>query len=265
MASRLIILLLLAALPAQATEPMVGPAVGNADTLVSEGSKLFNRSSTPRPPSSSSRRRAPTRPTWAPTCSWRAPTCSPSSCSRACYAYRVYLKAVARHPRPQEGLRRERPVRAAAQGRAQRSPTIRRRGYVDSAPPSSPRSTRRSCWGPGAASETLRAPGEATASSGPSWATWPRSWAPRPSPRPTPCTSARSTSEPLTAEELRSARPLYQVASDVGTSPPDAKARIAFLDGLAALTERDFQKAEASSPTLPGATPRTRSTRSTGP
>lgn len=53
-------------------------------------------------------------------------------------------------------------------------------------------------------------------------------------------------SEPLTAEELRSARPLYEVASDVGSSPADTKARIAFLDGLAALTERDFHKAEAS-------------------
>jgi tetratricopeptide (TPR) repeat protein len=51
--------------------------------------------------------------------------------------------------------------------------------------------------------------------------------------------------EKLTPEVLRSARPLYQLASDVGVASADAKGRMAFLDGLAELNDRSWKKAEA--------------------
>ena len=54
----------------------------------------------------------------------------------------------------------------------------------------------------------------------------------------------RTVSPAESGRRLRAARPLYLVASDVGASPPDQKARTAFLDGLAFLQEKDFKKAE---------------------
>ena len=73
--------------------------MGNADTLVSEGSKLFNRKDYaeglgelpqghPRQPGRRS----------TPTCSSRAPRLLAKELSRACYAYRVYLKVAPETP-----------------------------------------------------------------------------------------------------------------------------------------------------------------------
>lgn len=232
----------LAASWAWAGEPLVGAGVGTADTLVSEASKLFNRKQYPK----------------ARELFLKATRADPANLTtylqlarahmlakelqRACYAYRVYLKAAPDSPeRKKATVESDQCDRQLKVARGQPpDPTPQ---YVDYRAAFYAALDKQELLGEGGAAAALASLvregflgpelGEMAAKLGSAAVAQADSIYQR-----------ALRMEGLGAQTLRRARPLYQVAQDVGTSPPDAKERMAFLDGLAALDERAYGQAD---------------------
>ncbi len=224
-------------------QALVGSGVGNADTFVSEGSKLFNKKQYGKAADSflKATRANPALPqTYAQLA--RAQLLA-KELQRACYSYRVYLKSVPDSPDRKKAAAESDQCERQVKG-MRKPPEDPTRGFVDQRAAFFTALDAKQLLGPGSASETLRALvkegflgpelGEMAAKLG---------------------SAATSEAEAvhkqalsgvqLAPEVLRSARPLYQVAQDVGSSAADARGRMAFLDGLAELNEKSWKKAEA--------------------
>ena len=225
-----------------ANTALVGPGVGNADSLVSEGTKLYNQKKYAKAAEvflSANRANPATLPTYL---QLARSLLAAKQIQRACYVYRVYLKAAPDSPDRKkaqaESDQCERQLKTA-----KKQPADLSQKYVE---------TRASFYaaldqglvvGPGGANEQLTtlvkdgylSPdlGDMAAKLGAAALA-----------KADEIHKAALANEKMSLERLRAARPLYQVASDVGASPPDQKARTAFLDGLASLQEKDFKRAE---------------------
>lgn len=226
---------------ASSAEVLVGPGVGNADTFASEGSKLFNRKQYAKA-SEQFLKATRANPAQAQTYLQLARAqLLGKQLARACYAYRVYLKSVPdsseRKKASAESDQCERQVRNSP---ALGDPT---KGFVDMRAAFFAALDAKQLLGAQSASDILKnlvkegflgaELGDMAQKLG------------------VAATSAAEevhqralAGERLSAEALRSARPLYQVGYEVGVSPADAKGRMAFLDGLAELTEGSWKKAE---------------------
>ncbi len=223
-------------------DPIVGAGVGNADTFVSEGSKLFNKKQYVKAAEQflkATRANPANAQVYVQLA--RAEMLS-KQLQRSCYAYRVYLKATPDSP--------DRKKAAAESDQCERQvKTMRKmpedptRGFVDLRAAFFTALDARDLLGANSASETLKTLvhdgflgpelGEMAQKLG------------------TVATSEADgihrralSGEKLTSEVLRSARPLYQVAQEVGASVTDAKGRMAFLDGLAELNDKAWKRAE---------------------
>lgn len=240
---RALCLLTLLALPALAGGPLVGAGVGNADTLASEASKLFNQKQYGK---AAELFLTATRVNPANLTNYlqlaRAHMLA-RQLQRACYSYRVFLKASPETPERKkasaESDQCERQLRSARGEPIDLTPK-----YVETRAAFFAALDRHETLGPAGAFQAFQTLVQ-DGFLGPELSDMGAKLGAAAAAEADAIHQQVLRLEPISPELLRSARPLYQVASDVGASPPDAKARMAFLDGLAALAERDFVKAEA--------------------
>ncbi len=243
MRSSLLAIVLAASSAVAAGNPLVGPGVGNADSLVSEGTKLYNQKKYARAAElflQANRASPATLPTYL---QLARSVLAAKQISRACYVYRVYLKAAPESPdRKKAQAESEQCERQARTAKGQ--PADLSQKYVETRAAFYAALDQNLVVGPGSAHDQLStlvkdgylSPdlGDMAAKLGAAALS-----------KADEIHKAALANEKMSLERLRSARPLYQVAADVGATPPDQKARTAFLDGLAALQEKDFKKAEA--------------------
>ena len=225
-------------------DPLVGSSVGNADTFVSEGSKLFNKKQYAKA-SDQFLKATRANPALAQTYVQLARAqLLAKDLPRSCYAYRVYLKSVADGPDRKKASAESDQCERQLKG-LKKVPEDPTRGFVDQRAAFFNSLDARELLGANSASETLRALvhdgflgpelGEMAGKLGAAVTAEAESVHKR-----------ALSGEKLSAETLRSARPLYQVAQEVGVSnSPDARGRMAFLDGLSELDEKTWKKAEA--------------------
>lgn len=234
--------LLLSGVALGGIEPVVGPGVGNADTFVSEGSKLFNKKQYPK---AAEQFLKATRANPSATQTYvqlaRALMLA-NQVQRSCYAYRVYLKSVSDGPERKKAEAESDQCERKLRG-LKKPPEDPTKGFVDQRAAFFTALDARNILGPNSASETLKTLvrdgflgpelGEMASKLG-----------------AVATSEAESVhrralgGEPVSPDVLRSARPLYQVAQEVGAAGADATARTAFLDGLAELHEKSWKKAE---------------------
>ncbi len=223
-------------------DPMVGPSVGNADTLVSEGSKVFNQKKYPKAADNflkATRANPSNVNTYLQLA--RAATLA-KQLTRACYAYRVYLKNTPDSPDRKKAAAESDQCERQLKTTKGQAPDLTQK-YVE---------TRAAFFASLEKGELLKAGGAAESLRslvddgylGPDLADMAAKLGAAVLADADAIHKKALGTEKQSAETLRSARPMYVVAADVGASPPDAKARMAFLDGLAELSERDYPKAE---------------------
>jgi tetratricopeptide (TPR) repeat protein len=242
MASRLALAVaVFLAVPAPANEALVGPGVGNADTFVSEGSKLFNKKQYPKAAElflKATRANPATVNTYAQLA--RAQLLA-RQVARACYAYRVYLKAMPDGPDRKKAAAES--DQCERQLKGMKNPDDPTRGFVDQRAAFFTALDAGQLLGAGSASETLRALVR-DGFLGPELGDMAQKLGAAVTSEAEAIHRKALAGEPLSPEVLRSARPLYKVAGEVGSAPADAKGRMAFLDGLAELHEKAWKKAE---------------------
>ncbi len=243
MASRaLVVAAALAALPAFADSALVGPGVGNADTLASEGSKLFNRKQYQKAADlflKATRANPANAATYVQLA--RAATLA-KQLTRACYAYRVYLKVAPESQDKKKAVAESDQCERQLKAAKNQAPDLAQK-YTD---------TRAAFFAALDKNELLGAMGAAEQLKtlvndgflGPELGEMAQKLGAAAVAEADAVHKRALSLEKLPPDTLRSARPLYHVATDVGASPADTKARCDFLDGLAALSDRDFKKAE---------------------
>lgn len=236
--------LLLFAAPALAAdvEALVGPRVGSADLFVSEGTKLYNKKQYAKAAELFLKATRANPSALPPYLQLARSMQSARQLQPACYAYRVYLKAAPEGPDRKkaqaESDQCERKLKAA-----KNLPPDPAQKYVDGRAAFFGALDRKELLGPSGAADYLRTLvkegflgpelGEMASKLGQAAVS-----------QADEVHRKALSSEKLTLEQLRTARPLYGVAAEVGASPADASARMAFLEGLAWLGEKDFPKAE---------------------
>lgn len=224
-------------------DPLVGSGVGNADTFVSEGSKLFNKKQYAKAAEQFLRatRANPALPqTYAQLA--RAQLLA-KDLQRACYAYRVYLKSVPDGPDRKKAAAESDQCERQVKG-LKKPPEDPTRGFVDQRAAFFTALDAKLLLGPGSASDTLKALVR-DGFLGPELGEMAQKLGAAATAEAESVHKRALSGEKLPTETLRSARPLYQVAQDAGASAADAKGKMAFLDGLAELSEKAWKKAEA--------------------
>lgn len=234
---------LVVALPAFAEHALIGPGVGNADTFVSEGGKLYNKKQYAK---AAEQFLKATRANPALTNTYvqlaRAQL-QAKQVLMACYAYRVYLKSVADSPDRKKAAAES--DQCERQLKSMKAPAVDpTRTFVD---------LRAQFFASLDAKNLLTAPDSANESFktlvkdgflGPELGEMGQKLGAAATAQAESIHKRALAGEKLTPEELRLAHPLYQVAHEVGASPADARGRMAFLDGLAELSEKSWKKAE---------------------
>ena len=225
---------------AAGAEPLLGS--GNADTFASEATKLFNRrqyakaaehflKATRANPTNTglyvqlARAHMMARETW-----------------RACYAYRVYLKSVPDSPdRKKAAAESDQCDRLAATISKEQNAVLQK--YVDMRAAFFASLDRNEIMGQDGAAQSLETLVK-DGFLGPELFDMAQKLATAATAEAERIHKQAMSSQPLTSEQLRQARPLYQVAQDVGLASADARGRMAYLDGLAELQEKNYRKAE---------------------
>lgn len=243
MASDLRWLALALVLPTLAlADPLVGAAVGNADTFVSEGSKLFNKKQYAKA-AEQFLKATRANPALAQTYVQLARAqMLAKQLQRSCYAYRVYLKSVPDGPDRKKAAAESDQCERQLKG-MRKPPEDPTRGFVDQRAAFFTSLDAKELLGPNSASETLRALVR-DGFLGPELGEMAQKLSAAATTEAESVHKRALAGEKLPPETLRSARPLYQVAQELGASPADAKGRMAFLDGLAELHEKSWKKAE---------------------
>ena len=224
-------------------QPLVGPSVGNADVLLSEGSKLYNQK---QPAKAADAFLKATRANPAAVQAYLQLARShlaAKQLTRACYEYRAYLKAAAETPERKKAQGESELCDRQLKG-AKGQPPDPAPGYVEQRAAFFAALEKKSLLGPASASETLRAlvkDGFVGVELG-DMAAKLQAAAVETADGVHKRALAR---EPVTADELKTARPLYQLAADVGLAPADQGAKSAFLDGLSSFQGGDYKQAEA--------------------
>lgn len=221
---------------------LVGPSVGNADSLIADGTKLYNQKKYPKAADAflqANRANPATLPTYL---QLARSLLSAKQVQRACYVYRVYLKAAPDSPERKkaqaESEQCERQVKTA-----RNQPPDLSQKYVETRAAFYAALDSGNVVGAGSANENLTMLVK-DGYVGPDLGDMAQKLGTAALAKADEIHKAALANEKMSLERLRAARPLYQVASDVSASPPDQKARTAFLDGLASLQEKDFKKAE---------------------
>jgi tetratricopeptide (TPR) repeat protein len=224
-------------------DPLVGAGVGNADTFVSEGSKLFNKKQYAKAAEQflKATRANPALPqTYVQLA--RAQLLA-KELQRACYAYRVYLKSVPDSPDRKKAAAESDQCERQVKG-LKKPPDDPTKGFVDQRAAFFTALDAKLLLGPGSAFDTLKALVR-DGFLGPELGEMAQKLGGAATAEAESVHKRALSGEKLPTDALRSARPLYQVAQDAGASAADAKGKMAFLDGLAELSEKAWKKAEA--------------------
>jgi tetratricopeptide (TPR) repeat protein len=245
MASERILLVVLALALAAAgarAEPLIGVGVGNADTFASEATKLFNRKQYAKSAAlflKATRASPATVTTYVQLARALMLAKEPV---RACYAYRVYLKAVPDSPdRKKAAAESDQCERLAAGATQQQNEQLQK--YVDDRAgffASLDKNELMGATGAAASFHTLVSEGFL----GPELGDMGQKLGVAALVEADGIHKRALAGEKLTPAQLREARPLYQAAQDVGMTSVDSRGRMAYLDGLAELTEKNYRKAE---------------------
>jgi tetratricopeptide (TPR) repeat protein len=237
--------LLFAPMGAQAatsSEPLVGPRVGSADLFMSEGTKLYNRKQYKAAAESFAKATRANPQALSQYLQLARALNADKQVMRSCYVYRVYLKAAPDTPERKkaqaESDQCERQLKSA-----KNQPPDMSQKYVDTRAAFFGALEKKELLGPNGAADYLRTL-VADGFLGPELGEMASKLGQAAVAMADEIHKRALNSEKTTVENLRQARPLYGVASEVGASPADASARMAFLDGLAYLAEKDFARAE---------------------
>lgn len=227
---------------AASADPLLGAGVGSADTFVSEATKLFNRRQYAKSAelfTKATRANAANTGTYVQLA--RALMLAKDTW-RACYAYRVYLKSVPDSPdRKKASAEADQCERLAAT--LSKAHNAKLQQYVD---------VRAAFFASLDQGDLMGATGAANSLEtlvkggflGPELTDMAQKLAAAANAQAERIHSQAIAGAPLTSEQLRQARPLYQVAQDVGFASADSRGRMAYLDGLAELSEKNYRKAE---------------------
>ena len=220
--------------------PLLGNAVGNADTFVSEGSKLYNQKKFADAAASflSATRANPSLVN--PYLQLARSYLANKEVMRACYAYRVFLKAspenADRKKAQAESEQCERQLKTA-----KGQPADQTQHYVETRAAFFAALDKKELLGKdGAEAQLLTLVKEGFL--GPELGEMGAKLGAAALGEAEEIHKAAVANEKLTTDRLRSARPLYNVASEVSVSVPDPS--MVFIDGLAALQDKDFVTAE---------------------
>jgi tetratricopeptide (TPR) repeat protein len=236
----LVLVLVLSAGVASA-QALLGPGVGTADTLVSEGSKLFNKKQYAKA-AELFLKATRANPANAQTIVQLARAqLLAKQLALSCYAYRVYLKSVPDSP--------DRKKAAAESDQCERQLALVKtldptKNFVDLKAAFFTALDAHELSGANSASEVLKTLIH-DGFLGPELGDMGQKLGLAATAEAEEVHHRALGGEKLTADTLRSARPRYQLAQDVGVTSADARGRMAFLDGLAELQERAWKKAES--------------------
>lgn len=238
--------LLLALLVASAASAdyLVGPGVGNADTFISEGTKQYNQKQYAKAVDNFTKATRANPALLPPYLQLARSHLAAKQIQRACYVYRMYLKAAPesadRKKAQAESEQCERQLKTAKKQPPDLSPK-----YVDTKAAFFAALDKSAILdkevGAYDSLKTLVKDGYMS----PDLADMAQKLGSAAQAAADDVQKRALAYEKLSPEALKSARHLYQVAQDVGVNVPDAASASAFCDGLAALQAKDAKKAEA--------------------
>ena len=227
---------------AAASEPLVGPRVGSADLFMSEGTKLYNRKQYKAAAESFAKATRANPQALSQYLQLARAFLADKQVLRACYVYRVYLKAAPDTPERKKAQAESDQCERQLKTARNQPPDLSQK-YVDTRASFFGALEKRELLGPNGAADYLRTL-VADGFLGPELGEMASKLGQAAVAMADEIHNRALKGERTTTENLRLARPLYGVASEVGASPADSSARMAFLDGLAFLAEKEFAKAE---------------------
>lgn len=228
-------------LPASAREALVGPGVGSADALMAEGSKLYNQKKYEASANAflKAARANPGAP--AVYLGLGRSLFASKQLGRACYAYRVFLKAAPDTPDRAKAQAEsdlcERQLKSAKKKSVDPSPK-----YVEGKAAFFAALEARRILGAGSAGEQLRALIK-DGFVGPELGEMAAKLAATAKDAADELHSKAIAGENVSGERMRSARGLYELANELGGTVGDVEAT--FLEGKAEMEAGDFKKAES--------------------
>lgn len=244
MRSREKLALLCALLPGLVlAEPLVGPSVGNADLLVSEASRLYNQK---KHALAAEMFLQATRadPSALPTYLQLARSyLAAKQIRRACYVYRVYLKASADSPDRKKAQSEsdlcERQLRTAKKQPPDPSPR-----YVEARAVFFQALDKKALLGPGSAAQALTSL-VTEGFTGPELGEMAAKLRSEVLQQAEALHQRVVAREAVAIEEISQGKELFKLASELGAPPEGREAKSAFLEGVAALIRREHIAADA--------------------
>lgn len=222
-------------------EPLVGPGVGNADTLISDGSRLYNKKQYAKAVDQYLKATRVAPATLGTYLQLARASVLAKQLQRGCYAYRVYLKASPDTPdRKKAAAESDQCERQLKNARGQ--PPDLSQKYVETRAAFFAQLDKGVVMGPGGASEELHTLVK-DGFLGPELADMAQKLGTAAVGEAEGIHKRALANEKLGPEALRSARPLFQIAADSGVTATNSAAITSFLDGLAEFGERDFKRA----------------------
>jgi tetratricopeptide (TPR) repeat protein len=222
-------------------EALVGPGVGNADTLVSEGSRLYNKKQYAKAADQylKATRVAPT--TLNTYLQLGRALVQAKQLQRGCYAYRVYLRVSSETPDRKKASAESDQCERQLKNVKGQPPDLSQK-YVETRASFFAQLDRGVLMGPQGAAEELRALVK-DGFLGPELGDMAQKLGAAAVLEAESIHKRALGNEKLPAETLRSARPLFQIATDSGVTAGNSAGVTAFLDGLAEFGERGFKRA----------------------
>jgi tetratricopeptide (TPR) repeat protein len=228
---------------AASAESLLGPGVGTADSLVSEGSRLFNHKQYPKAVDTflkATRANPANLPTYLQLA--RASMLA-KQVQRGCYAYRVSLKAAPDSPERKKAATESDQCERQLKGLKNAPPELTQK-YVETRAAFFAALDHDELLGTTGAAEALRTLVK-DGFLGPELADMAQKLSTAAVKQSDGLYLRAVALEAVPADALRTARPLYEVVAEVAELPPESRGREAFLDGLAALAEKSWAHAEA--------------------
>ncbi|MBK7860081.1 MAG: hypothetical protein IPJ65_15990 [Archangiaceae bacterium] len=231
------------ALAAPATDAaLVGPGVGNADTFIAEGTKQYNQKQYAKAIDNFTKATRASPALLPPYLQLARSHLAAKQTLRACYVYRMYLKAspdnAERKKAQAESDQCERQLKTA-----KGQPPDLSAKYVETRAAFFAALDKSQILGPDGAFDSLKTLVK-DGFMGPELGDMAQKLGAAAQAAGDDVHKRAIGYEKLSVEALKSARQLYGVAQDVGVTVPDAAASSAFCDGLAALQGKEAKKAE---------------------
>lgn len=222
-------------------EPLVGAGVGNADALISEASRLYNKKQHAKAVDLYLKATRVSPTTLATYLQLARSSVLAKQIQRGCYAYRVYLKASPDTPERKKASAESDQCERQLKNAKGQPPDLSQK-YVETRAAFFAQLDKGVVLGPTGASEELRTLVK-DGFLGIELADMAQKLGSAAVAEAEGIHKRALANEKLPSEQLRSARPLFQIAADCGVIAGNSGGVTAFLDGLAEFTEKDFKRA----------------------